>query len=295
MSRNVLVQQPLAGFAQADTRSPREGTVDPGAYPLLELLEKHPDKDSDYARIAVPALSGGDTWVCVRWKTTTYASVLGDRPDFSKDPQAIPESALTKQIPTFAPYQYGLKDARYPRPLPGVKLPLAPPLLNNCCTFVEAIVIGAWMDTFGAAFKWSADRHNQMMITSLADSFSPVTAVIQAELALGVANPDSPPGPWTLMQGWQAPKRDGTLAGHTLLIVDYDADSDRVLTLESNMYHHLNGPGWRIFGNLRDLPKPPKNWWTRKDAPTWTGMKKTYVNRRQALLRVHTRSISGLG
>ena len=194
----------------------------------------------------------------------------------------IPESALVNRLGAFAPFTYDLDDARYPYALPGVTLPLAPPNTNNCCTFVEALVVAAWADT-QPGFTWNKQRHRQMMIIGNEDMFSPVTAVVEAGMARAVANADTPPACWTLIQGWRQQWRDG----HTLLVIAHHPATDRVLTLESNSAFKLNGVGFRAIGNLTAVGgRPPPRWWDLPDLWTWAKVCSVYRFRRQAALNV---------
>ena len=185
---------------------------------------------------------------------------------------AVAESAITALLPAFTPYTYDFRATYYPWALPGVTLPLAPPHLINCCTCVEAVLVGAWVKQHGAAFQWNSTRHGQMMITG-SDLFSPVAAVVES--GMGVALPDGQaPTAWCVAQGWRS-----STSGHTFIIVARHAPSDRVLTLEANQAYSLNGVGCRKFGNLRDLPggRPPPRWWESASAPTWQELRSTYA------------------
>jgi hypothetical protein len=288
----------LRGFVAPDTNSQFEGFVEPGDYFVLEEKPDFPTADTYYARLEVPTLGAMDTWICVRWRTQRYAELRDEekpppaiRLPFTDDPLAVPEERLTSLLKDFLPYRYELDDARYPWPLPNVRLPMAPPQANNCCTFVEALTVKAFSDAHGPAFAWDAARHRQMMITSNEDYFSPATAAIESGMALHAPSPDVPPHPWTLIQGWRNQWRDG----HTYLIVDHHPETDKVLILESNCAHGLNGVGYRGIGMLRDKGiQPPARWWTLEDVWTWRKVRATYLFRQQAWLKVKDRKLSGL-
>jgi peptidoglycan hydrolase-like protein with peptidoglycan-binding domain len=204
----------------------------------------------------------------------------------------VPESALTALLPAFAGYTYDLRNPRYPRPLPGVSVPQAPPLQTNCCCFAESFFVDAFARHHGTTFQWSSERHNQMMILAdFSDRFSPVTAVVQAGMATPIAE-GAPPSAWSLVQGWRS-----STSGHTFIVVAYHAPTKRVLTLEANNAYLLNGVGCRNFGNLRDLPggRPPSRWWEDPRAPTWPSLEATYgYGIKMAKLGVTGLSWSGL-
>jgi len=294
--RIVQLHIRLKGYAEPDTQSQLEGYLEPGRYIVKEYRPNHPNSDSDYALLLAPSLGAGDTWVCSRWRDQHYARIFETAPshathlEFENDPLAVDEDALVSLLPQFEQFTYTPDEARYPYTLPGVGLPQAPPAQNNCCTFVEALLVKAWADTHNG-FEWSPQRHGQMMIFSNDDYYSPVTAVVESELGVSVADPDSPPHPWALIQGWRRQWR----GGHTFIIVDHHEPTDRVLTLESNSAFHLNGVGFRAISNLRDAGgRPPENWWERIDLWTWEKIQATYQYRQQAWLKVKNRKWSGL-
>lgn len=286
----------LKGFERADTNSQYEGRLDPGRYVVEEYLENHPDNATDYARVQAPTLGAGDTWICTRWNDQVYATIQDvtpspvERREFAADPFAIPESALLSNLPAFTDFHYDFDDAFYPYPLEGVSVPQAPPNTNNCCTFVEALLVKAWADRVDD-FEWSAPRHRQMMITSKDDYYSPVTAAIESGMAVAAPHPDDPPHPWSIVQGW----REQWNKGHTFLIVDHHETTDRILTLESNSGYTLDGVGFRALGNLRETGgAPPAEWWNDARSWTWQKVCSTYRFRRHAALKVTARSWSGL-
>jgi hypothetical protein len=130
-----------------------------------------------------------------------------------------------------------------------------------------------------------------MMIMSSDDFFSPVTAAVESGMAIAVADPDEPPNPWTIVQGWRRQWR----GGHTFLIVDHHDATDRVLTLESNSSYKLNGVGFRAIGNLKDVGGvPPDQWWEIDGVWTWQKICSTYQFRQQAMLRVKDRNWSAV-
>jgi hypothetical protein len=297
-TQNMIAQTHirLRGYEQPDTQSQREGSLEPGKYIIKEYRPNFPNTDTDYALVLAPALGAGDTWICSRWKDQHYAQISESAPihtepmDFDNVPFAVPEEAIVSLLPQFADFTYDLDEARYPFQLPGVRVPQAPPKYNNCCTFVEALLVGAWANVH-RDFQWSPARHGQMMIFSSDDYYSPVTAVVESEMGVAVANPDTPPHPWTVIQGWRRQWRNG----HTFIIVDHHVPTDRVLTLESNSAYKLDGVGFRGIGNLRDTNgRPPGNWWEQSDLWTWQRIQATYQYRQQAWLKVNHRGWSGL-
>jgi hypothetical protein len=286
-------QRRLKGFTEPSTGSQFEGYLEPGKYLVQDFKPNHPDRDTDYALLLAPTLGANDTWICTRWKDQHYAQIVESEPtvqeprvSFDDAPLAIDESALVDRLTDFHDFTYTPDGARYPHSLPGIRLPLSPPAQNNCCTFVEALLVKAWSDSH-EDFEWSTGLHGQMMIFSNDDYFSPVTAVVESGMAISVTDSDVAPHPWTLVQGWRHQWRNG----HTFIIVDHHAASDRVLTLESNSHYQLNGVGFRAIGNLRDVDvQPPQNWWEMAALWTWDDICATYRYRQQARLKVRNRT-----
>lgn len=286
----VKLTHALKGFEKADTQSNVQGLIQPGKYLVKEILTNHPDETTDFASIEVPALGDEDTWICTRWQQSSYAAFTGAEDkkmeiiDFSSDNMAIPESALTDLLKIFAPFTYDLDQARYPYAIQGFSAPQAPPQTNNCCTFVEALVAKAWENANG--LSWSMDNHKQMMIFSADDYFSPVTCLLNQDIAIPAEDDNQRPHPWTVIQGW----RKQWTSGHTFIILDYHQDTDRILTLESNAAYGLNGVGFRMLGNYRDVENPGAAWWQSDRLWTWERLKSVYQFRKQAILKVKNRS-----
>ena len=76
------------------------------------------------------------------------------------------------------------------------------------------------------------------MITSKKDYYSPVTALIESNMAIEI-DIDTLPPPWTLVQGWD----DAFAKGHSFLIIDVHPETRRVLVLESNSPDAYMGNG----------------------------------------------------
>ncbi len=295
-TKTAVIPTRLKGFEKPDTRSQFEGHLVPGRYVVEEYRENFPDDTTDFARIQAPTLGAGDTWICTRWKDQHYVSIEDFarpppvRHTFEEGPNAVPEATLLEHLNAFTDFTYDLDDARYPYPLTGVNVPQAPPTTNNCCTFVEALLVRAWADTH-PDFVWNAERHRQMMIMSSDDFFSPVTAAVESGMAQPVPDPDVPPHPWTIIQGWRHQWR----SGHTFLIVDHHPDTDRVLTLEANSAFKLDGVGFRGIGNLSEAGgAPPAEWCNKSALWPWQRICSTYRFRQQGWLRVTQRSWSGV-
>ena len=277
----------LKGFEDPDTNSQYQGKVPSGKYLVEEIKENFPNQDTDYAQLSVPSLGDENTWICSRWKNKRYAAIEEEAVqsieavDFIDDEFSIDEKSITDLLPSFYDYAYDLDRARYPFKLGSFNVPLAPPNQNNCCTFVEALLAKAWENSMDD-FSWSMNEHRQMMIFSANDFYSPITCLVNADMAEAVEDHDQSPHPWTVIQGW----RKQWTSGHTFIILNHHVETDRVLTLESNSAYKLNGVGYRMIGSLNDFKSPPDNWWQNDQLWTWQRIKSIYQFRNQCILKV---------
>jgi hypothetical protein len=204
--------------------------------------------------------------------------------ELEEAPNSVNESFLIDRIDDFKNFSYNRDDGWYPYELPDVSVPQAPPRQNNCSTMVEGLAIKAWKDARGDDFTWCLTKHNRMMITSTDDYFSPVTETVASGLGIEINADDLPP-PWTLVQGW---KTQWT-GGHNFFIVDVHPDTERILTLESNNTYEMDGPGFRMLGDIDNFVdfNPGKDWWKEATLWTWKNFKETYLHRKMARLKVH--------
>lgn len=170
--------------------------------------------------------------------------------------------AMCLLLPAFQGWTYARGRPSYPWAIPGVPgLHVGSPRCSNCCTFVEALVVGAAART-RPGFAWGLDRHSQMMVADMAHPFSPVDALIASGLAEDCD--DETPAPWTVIQWWSSDWK----SGHTLLVVDYDSTTDRALILESTRTAIQDGVSWRGLGALGARPLPD-GWPTDPRLPKW--------------------------
>lgn len=284
--KKIKLLRKLNVFEKADTQSTMLGTLEEGAYELSEFLKNQPDSNTDYALVFDPE-KRRNVWVCVRYKQETYAIVDAEKSSGIQGEKSIDEQALVELLPLFSDYSYDLKEAYYPFQLPGCKVPVSGPKQNNCCTFVEALIVKAWENSF-PGFNWSNQNHGKMMIFSADDFFSPITCLVAENMATAIEDTDEAPKPWTVVQGWR-PQWKG---GHTFMILDYHEATDRVLTLESNSFYQLNGVGYRMLGNFSEVGNPGSEWWRNDDLWTWSRIKSAYPNHKTA--RLHVKNIAWL-
>ncbi len=276
---SATVLKNLNCYSGPDTRLAPLKHLKPGVF---EVLDTRRNRATEYFQLGgVRGVADGRAWVCSRWKDRVYARL--HRETTQADLLTVPEEAIVRLLPAFYGYSYVLRNPRYPYPIPHVpNLPLEPPVANNCCTFVEALLVKAWLDTIASGFRWSQKRHGQMMIWSTDDYFSPVTAAVEARMAEKIDDPDAFPEPWTVVQGW----RKRWSGGHTFIVLDSHQPSRRILTLESNKAFGMNGPGYRAIGDLDQLPHPGAEWFESPAVWTWAKFRETYPYMELARLAV---------
>jgi len=182
----------------------------------------------------------------------------------------LPETALIEKLQLFRGWTYSARGARYPTPVPGVNVPLGDPPVTNCCAFIEGLILPVAGEHV-VGLRWTWHRHRQMMVRT-SDLYGPVTALVETELADPVPCTEVPPA-WSVVQGWRCMD---PLAGHTFVVARSSAD--RVLVLEANRAHGLDGVGWRSVGMLGSGLATPDEAWVRlrPGIVTWGGLRETY-------------------
>lgn len=276
MSKTVTLLQELRQFQVPDTATPYVGKLAVGSYPVIATEVRGTDA---YVQLG--------TWICSQSGSTTYAVVDDVAPPVV---EGISEKALTDTLQRFRGYVYSLSSPRYTGPIPNVNVALEPPKQDNCCTFVEDLVVHGFQ-AGGLVFGWDLHRHNQMMVADWNDLFSPPHGVAEAGLARAVVGPSTAlplPPPWTVCQGW------GASSGHTFIVLAVHAPTDKVLILESNSAYGFSGPGLRGLGDLDNYLSsgPPANWFEDPDVPTWAQIRAKYsTGIAMAQLKVLTSSL----
>lgn len=244
----AYVRMTLNAYATPDTSGTPVGTVAAGLYAVVGT-KTDPD-GTEYMQLSGRGVPGGTAWICSVWSDSQYA--------VAEPVTGMPEATLIRLLPAFVGWSYGGQS--YPWPLYDLGLQLPPPDSNVCDTFVEALVIKAWGETY-PDFTWSMEQHEQFMLETGGD-FADVHSLIDAGIATSLyVDVELPPVPWTMMQLW-FPENGGS-GGHTLIVLDVDWSTNRILTLESNDDYGLFGPGYRGIGPL-DSVGPDLN-----PGPSW--------------------------
>lgn len=187
----------------------------------------------------------------------TWAALEGA----SIDPQLslpIDFQTVADLFPQMMPQQYRLHDAQCPSNPPGVKLKNIGDEWTNCVQFTS------WLLAYSfRGVQFSGDQWSRWMVGGSLQGTPPIV-------------PNW--GPKVILEwgcGTTAPTRGAYLiqyftstGGHSLIVVDRDPATDKILTLESNSGFGLNGAGWGEIGNLRDVLNPGLSW-TEKVSQTW--------------------------
>ena len=219
---------------------------------------------------------------------------------------AINERKIVRLLHYFSGFTYAA--ARYPFELrdSGI-LPnlvnLAPNAkkTNDCSSFTEALLVGAWQDHF-AEFSYSYPYHRKWMVQVVDGSHRMEVYDAVTDNNLGdLLDDDDDPKEWTLVQGFEYDEDDEEpisaedtdppsparwKKGHSFIVLDFDEDTDRILTLESNKGFGLDGPGFRMLGGLDNVCLE-KHWWLNQGLKTWSDIKNLYPYRRMVRLRVN--------
>jgi hypothetical protein len=223
----------------------------------------------------------------------------------------VREADITGLLGNFAGYGYDLNDPRYPYKLwdrfPDKLLATPDAKRNNCSTFTEALLVKAWQNALGPEWKdgagnivtWDGKKHMDWMVrANMPDKrFSPIDVAVDSGMAsepLVVERNRKDhehilPSPWSFVQGFRHPESHNDWErGHNFIIVDMHRETGRVLTLESNNTYRMNGPGFRMLGNIDQFDNyaPPKEWWKDEELWTWNDIKNAYPFLKIARLHV---------
>ena len=166
--------------------------------------------------------------------------------------------------------------ARFPAGVLPVRAPAAPPGQTDCCSLVAAVVVGAARLAGVDVSGYDLTAHQLAMCVR---GLWPQDGYVRARLCdpaadvheLGLPDRDGPPRlpePLSVLQRWGqlAPR---PLGGHTMLVLDADPATGRVLILEAN----APPPGEHLDTGVRWLAGPifdgsiPADW--REWAPRW--------------------------
>ncbi len=166
--------------------------------------------------------------------------------------------AVADLLPQLTTQRYTLHGAQYPSNPPGIKL-------KNIGTETTNCTVTAWL--LGWAFagvSFTKAQWSLWMVSSADQGNVPTVPNWGPRVAIewGAATTAPGDGPYLIQYFTET-------GGHSLIVVAYDEETDKILTLESNSAYGLDGCGWGEIGNLRDVSNPGPDW-TKKVTQTWT-------------------------
>ncbi len=175
-------------------------------------------------------------------------------------------SDVAKFFPQMFPQVYKLSGAQCPSNPPGMSLKRIGSETTNCVLFTAWLLSAALPVTFTKE-QWS------LWMVSTTDSRVPSYGP-RVIMDWNAGSPTPGGGPW-LVQWFTSS------GGHSLIVLDEDPDTGKILTLEAN--DSINGAGWNQIGPLREVANPGINW---KDKVTQTWSNRVYSKRAVHIVRL---------
>lgn len=162
-------------------------------------------------------------------------------------------------LPQMAKQKYQLSKAQCPSNPPGVSLQRIGDETTNCVLFTSWIISKAF-----SGVRFVGDQWSQWMVSSSPPAVNPPTPGYGPRVCMqwSIATTAPGDGVWLVQYFTKT-------GGHSMLVVDYDQDTDKMLTLEANSSYGLDGVGWADIGNVRDVPNPGLDWPSKVDQ-TWS-------------------------
>ena len=207
----------------------------------------------------------------------TKAALLGEK--FSSK-KSITMADLVALFPTVSKQTYRLKGGQTPGQPNGVRLSARVVGSDsiNCTQFTTWIVSQAFET------RWTSDQWARWQNTGVQKKIGKIPDYgSRVVLDWGIATTAPVRGVWLV----QYLTKTG---GHSMLIVDHDPETDKILTLEANSYYGLDGVGWAEIGNLRAVPNPGPNWKDRV-SQTWKSRIDSKFGIHAARLNVDAKSV----
>ena len=173
----------------------------------------------------------------------------------------LPFDAIVELLPYVAPAKYR-QPGQVPSPVAGVNLNSS--YIGN--DFTNCTMFTAWLvsEVFDKAFE-SGQWGQWQVYDKDPEGYGP--GVVHDWRAGYIAPEKMNPvtGVWLVQYFTEWPK------GHSMLVVDWHAETGKILTLEANTKNTgLDGVGWGGIGAIRDVPNPGPNW-HHKTKQTWAG------------------------
>ena len=175
-------------------------------------------------------------------------------------------SDVAKFFPQMFPQVYKLSGAQCPSNPPGMSLKRIGSETTNCVLFT------AWLLSAALPVTFTKEQWSLWMVSttdSRVPSYSP-----RVIMDWNAGSPAPGDGPW-LVQWFTSS------GGHSLIVLDEDPETGKILTLEAN--DSINGAGWNQIGPLREVANPGINW---KDKVTQTWSNRVYSKRAVHIVRL---------
>jgi hypothetical protein len=163
---------------------------------------------------------------------------------------------VAKLFPQMMPQKYTLHDAQCPSNPPGVSLKNIGDELTNCVQFTS------WLLAYSfSGVRFSGNQWSRWMVGGSLQGTPPIVPnwgpKVILEWGCGTTSPE---------RGAYLIQYFTSTGGHSLIVVDRDPDTDKILTLEA--IGSLDGAGWYDIGPLRDVLNPGLDW-PEKVSQTW--------------------------
>jgi hypothetical protein len=216
-------------------------SIDSDFGPTTEKRVKEFQKDNG---LGADGVVGAKTW-----EKLEKPSLCLDLPiDFQRFVDLFPEVSRQK---------YKLSGAQCPSNPPGMTLKRIGYETSNCVLFTSWVISKAF-----TGVEFTKDQWSQWMVSKSPPKVLPVPGYgPKVCLDWDIATTSPGEGPYLIQYFTET-------GGHSMLVIQHDKETDKILTLESNSAYKLDGVGWADIGNLRDVPNPGKDW-TKKVKQTW--------------------------
>ena len=161
-------------------------------------------------------------------------------------------------FPQLMKQKYRLSDAQCPSNPPGMTLRNIGDEWTNCVQFTAWLLSNAF-----AGVRFNKEQWRRWMVSGDYEGNPPIVPNWGPRVILEWGCGSTAPGKGAYLVQYFTRR-----GGHSLIVVDYDPESDRMLTLEA--IGGLEGAGWYGLGALRDVPNPGLQW-AKKVRQTWSG------------------------
>jgi len=206
----------------------------------------------------------------------TWAALREEAPPSVESP--IDFQKVADLFPQMMPQRYTLHDAQCPSNPPGVTLKNIGNDRTNCVQFTS------WLLAYSfSGVRFSGDQWKLWMVGGDLQGKPPIVPNWGPKVVLDWGVATTSPG-----KGAYLVQYFTSTGGHSLIVVDYDPETDRVLTLEAN--EAIGGAGWNEIGPLRLVENPGLKW-KKMVTQTWKGRFETKVAVHIARLEIDPESI----